>query len=303
MVPSLANSYTNDEKANLMTRLEIGKTHSMFFSNTLLVLVFMFVSQSPVLAQENVDNTAQVDTTISNKEAVWQFEITPYLFAAELNGQAGIRGVTADIDMPFSDIWDNLDSAFMALFTAQKGRWTYALEGLYFKISDEGSKSVTGPFGQVTVDGALELTTSLNVYQGSVGYRVLDNSTVVDVIGAIRYTQVDLAMTVVFNTTPGIVFPPNSTLSADGSESWTDAVVGVRVLHPVSKNVSLLGYADVGAGGSDLTYQLIAGANWEFAKDFTAKAGYRVMDWDYEDDDTVWDMQARGMYLGLGFKF
>jgi len=242
-------------------------------------------------------------TGTSGDRDAWQFEVTPYLFAAGLNGQAGLRGVTADIDMPFSDIWDNLDSAFMGLFTAQKGRWSYGLEGVYFKITDEGSKSVTGPFGRVTVDGALELTTSINVYQGSVGYRVLDGTTVVDLIGALRYTQVKADMNVVLTTTPGIVFPPGNTLSADGSESWTDGVIGVRVLHPIAESVSLLGYADVGAGGSDLTYQLIAGANWEFAQDFTAKAGYRVMDWDYENDGTTWDMQASGMYLGLGFKF
>ena len=264
--------------------------------------MLIFASQAPVFAQANVDNTTQNGTTISSKEAVWQFEITPYLFAAGLKGQAGIRGVTADIDMSFNDIWDNLDSAFMGLFTAQKGRWSYGLEGVYFKISDEGSKSVTGPFGIVTIDGALELTTSLNVYQGSVGYRVMDNSTIVDLIAAVRYTQVKADMTVVLTTIPGIVFPGGAT-SADGSESWIDAVVGVRVLHPVSKNVSLLGYADIGAGGSDLTYQLIAGVNWEFAKNFTAKTGYRIMDWDYENGDTVWDMQASGMYLGLGFKF
>ena len=242
-------------------------------------------------------------TGTSGDRDAWQFEVTPYLFAAGLNGQAGLRGVTADIDMPFSDIWDNLDSAFMGLFTAQKGRWSYGLEGVYFKIADEGSKSVSGPFGRVTVDGALELTTSINVYQGSVGYRVLDGTTVVDLIGALRYTQVKADMNVVLTTTPGIVFPPGNTLSADGSESWTDGVIGVRVLHPIAESVSLLGYADVGAGGSDLTYQLIAGANWEFAQDITAKAGYRVMDWDYENDGTTWDMQAGGMYLGLGFKF
>ena len=233
----------------------------------------------------------------------WEFEITPYLLAAGLDGRAGLRGVSTDIDMSSSEVLDNLDSAFMALFTARKGRWSYGLESVYFKMSDEGSRSVSGPFGKVTVDGALELTTSMNVYQGSIGYRVSDQSTLVDLIGAVRYTQVDVDMSVELSTVPGIVFPPNSSLDADGSESWTDVVIGVRVLHPVSDNVSLLGYADVGAGDSDQTYQLIAGVNWEFAKDLTAKAGYRIIDWDYENDGTVWDMQASGGYLGLGFKF
>jgi len=237
-----------------------------------------------------------------NNEA-WQFEITPYLFAAELNGQAGIRGVTADVDMPFNDIWNNLDSAFMGLFTAQKGPWSYSFEGLYFKITDEGAKSATGPFGTVTVDGALSLTTSINVYQASVGYRLLDDRTLVDLIGAVRYTQVKTDMNVAITTTPAISFPPDGAFNAGGSEDWIDGVFGVRLLHPVSNTVSLLGYADIGEGGSDLSYQMIAGVNWEFFEDFTARAGYRFMDWNYKNAGTIWDMRASGMYLGIGFQF
>ncbi len=289
------------------------------YASILLCSTLALVVLTPAAAEMAESSaTAQTDTAVSNDAAqasasaitansgnsdVWQFEITPYLFAAGLKGQVGVRGVTADVDMSFGDIWDNLDSAFMGLFTAQKGRWSYGLEGVYFKITDEGSTSVNGPFGSVTVDGALQLTTSINVYQGSVGYRVLDDKTKVDLIGAVRYTDVKADMNVAITTTPPITFPPGGALSAGGSEDWTDAVVGVRALYPVLNKVHLLGYADIGAGGSSTTYQLIAGVNWEFVKNFTAKAGYRVLDWDYENGGTVWDMQASGMYLGLGFKF
>ncbi|HEY9199747.1 MAG TPA: hypothetical protein VIR60_10295 [Gammaproteobacteria bacterium] len=232
----------------------------------------------------------------------WQYEITPYILTAGLDGKAGIRGVTGDIDMSISDVLDDLQSGFMGMLTARKGPWMYALEGVYFKLEDEAGKSVTGPFGHVTVNGALDLTTKMYVYQGSVGYRVLDGTTSVDVIGGLRYTKLDLDMTVVITTTPAIVFPGGAR-SASGSESWTDGVVGAIVHHQVSDHVSLLGYADVGGGGSDLTYQLIAGANWEFSKGYTAKAGYRLLDWDYEEDGTVWDMTASGPYLALGIRF
>ena len=288
-------------------------TYKRCFISIVLGTTLALTLQTPAFAQTvESSDTAKTETIVSNEPVppaissdtnAWQFEITPYLFAAGLKGRAGVRGVTTDVDMSFNDIWGNLDSAFMGLFTAQNGRWSYGLEGVYFKISDEGSKSVTGPFGIVTVDGALDLTTSINVYQGSVGYRVFDDTTLVDLIGAVRYTQVKTDMNVVLTTTPPISFPPGGTFSAAGSEDWTDAVIGIRALHPVSKNVSLLGYADIGAGGSDMSYQMIVGANWEFVQDFTAKAGYRILDWDYENDGTVWDMQASGMYFGVGFKF
>jgi hypothetical protein len=232
----------------------------------------------------------------------WRFEVTPYFLAAGLDGTVGIRGVEADVDASFSDILDNLDAGFMGMFTAHKGPWTFGLEAVYLELEDESSGSVSGPFGNVSVNGALDLTNEMYIYQGTVGYRVLDNKTTVDLLGALRYTKLEADMDVAFATVPGIVFPGGAT-SASGSESWTDAVVGVHVLHPVSDNVALLGYADVGSGGSDLTYQFMLGANWEFRKDFTAKLGYRQIYWDYEEDDTVWDMTASGMYLGLGIRF
>ncbi len=240
--------------------------------------------------------------TVAAASDRWEYEITPYLFAAGLDGTVGVRGVNSDVDASFSDILDNLDQAFMAMFVARKGPWSYGLEAMYFKLEDEGAKAVTGRFGHVSVDGALQVTSKMYIYQGTVGYRILDGSTNVDLIGAVRYTKLDVDADVVITTTPGIVFPGGAR-SASGSESWTDAVVGVRILHPVTEHVSLLAYGDVGGGGSDLTYQLMLGANWQFRDGFTAKVGYRYLYWDYEHDGNVWDMTMAGPYLGVGIRF
>jgi hypothetical protein len=222
---------------------------------------------------------------------------------AGLDGEVGLRGVTADVDMSFSDIWDTLDAAFMGVLTAQKGPWTFGFDAVYFKISDQPAKSVTGPFGRVSINGALEVETAITIYQASAAYRLLDDKTQLDLVGGLRYTRLEAEADVVIAGS-GIVFPGLGVArSADGSESWTDVVVGMKAQHPVSENVDLLGYFDVGAGGSDLSYQIVAGVNWEFKEDYTAKIGYRIMDWDYEDNGTVWDMQSSGPYLGLGIRF
>lgn len=217
----------------------------------------------------------------------WQYEVTPYLLAAAMDGTVGVQADTIPVDASFSDIWDHLDAGFMGVFTAQKGPWSFALEGVYMKLEDE----VTGPvLGVVSAD----VTNAMYIAQGTVGYRVLDEKTKLDLLGALRWTKLDMEIDIV---------GPLTTRSVSGDESWTDAVAGVRVLHPAADNVTLLGYADVGGGGSDLTYQFMGGVNWEFAKDFTAKAGYRYLSWDYEDNGIVWDMVASGPYLGLGIRF
>jgi hypothetical protein len=232
----------------------------------------------------------------------WQYEATPYLFASGLDGTVGVSGFTTEVDASFSDILENLDGGFMGLFTARRGPWLFALEGVYMRLESEQSRTVTGPGGLVSVNGQLDVTNKLYVVQGSAGYRVLDGRTKVDLLGAARWTKLDADLSVQVQFTPGIVFPGGS-LSANGNESWTDFVVGAQVTHPISDTVALYGYADVGAGGSDMSYQLVGGVNWEFARNFTAKAGYRHLYWDYEDDGVVWDMAANGLYLGLGIRF
>ncbi len=52
--------------------------------------------------------------------------------AASLNGDTGIGGVTTDVDMSFSDIWDKLNAGFMAAFEARKGPWIFLFDACTF---------------------------------------------------------------------------------------------------------------------------------------------------------------------------
>ena len=129
---------------------------------------------------------------------------------------------------------------------------------------------------------------------------MLDGKTKVNAFAALRYTRIKVEMDVAAAFSP----PPfGGELSADETKSWTDAVVGLQVVHPLSREVELVGYADVGAGGSDITYQFMADVNWEFKEGYRLKFGYRYLYWDYEDDGFKWDVDASGPYLGLGIRF
>lgn len=230
----------------------------------------------------------------------WQFEATPYLLASGMEGKAGVKGHTADVDVSFSDIMDTLDMGFMGLFTAKNGPWLFGLEGVYMKLSDSIRGSVTGPGGLVSVNGKLDSETTMTILQGTVGYRVMDGKTKVYVLGALRYTDLVADMTVKASFNPPIY---NGKKHASGSEGWTDAVVGLSVSHQLTDNFALVGYADVGGSSDDNTYQLIAGADWEFKKDYIARVGYRYLSWDYKSGDTTWDVAASGPYIGMGIKF
>lgn len=231
-----------------------------------------------------------------------QYEVTPCFLAASLDGTVGVRGVKTDIDVPFSDIRDHLEAGFTGLFSAHKGPWTFMPEALYFRLDGDSSGSVTGPFGRVTPDGALDLTNERYIYQGTAGDRVFDSGTTVDLLAAARYTKVKAEMEVRLDTNPGIVFPGGE-ISADGSKSWTDAW---RVCTPSTRSATRFPcwatrmWAE---GGSDLTYQFLPGANREFRKDLTAKLGYRQLCRDYEDGGFTRDRTASGARLGPGIRF
>lgn len=231
----------------------------------------------------------------------WQFEVTPYLFASGLKGTVGARGVAAQTDLSFNDIFSNLDAAALALFEARKGRWTFGVDAIYMKLSDGANKSFQGPLG-FSNNIALELKMKQQLYQPFVGYRVFDEHTKVDLIAGARYTKLDAKATLTLTT--GLALLPDGSRSVSGSESWWDPIIGVRVQTPIADKWSFVGYADVGVGGeSDSTYQLAAGINWQYAKQFSAKFGYRYLAQDYKKDGFVWDVKMSGPYIGLGIAF
>jgi opacity protein-like surface antigen len=232
----------------------------------------------------------------------WTYEATPYLHAAGLHGTSGAGRVTAPVDLSFDDILSNLDFAFQAAFLARKGQLSYGLDAEYIDLSDDGSKSVTGPQGRATVLGSLDAKSTLSILQGDVGWRILDEQTKLDIVGGLRLTRVHTELDLNGTLTVGDeVFGRSRSLS--DSVTWADGVVGARILHPISDKLTLQGYADVGGGGSRLTWQVLAGVNWQVRKNYDIRFGYRELSWDYSGSGLTWDVKMRGPYFGLGIRF
>lgn len=232
----------------------------------------------------------------------WRFEVTPYIFGVALSGKTGASGVTADVDASFGDIVNVLDGAFQGIFEARKGPWGFAFDGLYSRLANEKNRSWQGPGGIGSATGELETTMTQQIYQLSASYRLLDAANKVDVVGAARYTQLDTELELATTTGPLL---PGGTRSLKESNSWWDPVIGMRAIVPFAQGWSFVGYADLGGfgAGSRITYQALAGVNWQFSPTFAAKAGYRYLYQDYDSNGFVWDMAQHGAYIGLGIRF
>jgi opacity protein-like surface antigen len=261
----------------------------MFLTSVLMLITYGLVCTKAAVAEGK--------TTDNNS---WQFEITPYFFGAGMEGAVGMSGVSADVDMSFSDIWDRLDKAFMLFFTAQKEDWIFAFDGIYFKLDDEKAASWLGPLGNINT-AQLNADVTQQAYTGYFGRRVLKQHVMVDVLGLARYTSLDANLKLAVTTGSDLL--PDGSRSVGRRESWWDAAIATRVIAPVADKWDFVGYADIGAGGSDLTYQLMAGMNWQFSHMFSVKFGYRHFYQDYQKDDFKWDMTTSGVYAGLGIRF
>ena len=272
-----------------------------FRQMTLLCLLMMLAVSPVVYAQQG--GAPKTDDTASSDE--WQFEITPYAFAAGLDGTVGVRGVKADVDADTSDVLDAMDIAGMLALEARKGKWAFLFDGVFIKLEGEGVRSWSGPAGIGSLTGKLEATSKLQVYQPTLGYRVMDGPTKVDVLGGVRYNQLDVDLDLVVNLAgPGGLLP-GARRKVSETEGWWDPIVGARVLSPLSEKWSFIGYADLGGFGvgSDFTYQVMAGAKWQINDTVSMKLAYRYFYQDFSKGNLVWDMAAYGPVLGFGFSF
>ena len=246
--------------------------------------------------------TVATAQTTAAQTGGWQFELTPYIWAAGMKGdvQSGpLPKISTDVS--FSDIVDVLDFGLMGAFEARKGRWGMLFDAIYMKLSMGGTASRTGPGpigATATASATLEMKQTLLAAAAS--YRAVEGRSPVDVIGGLRYVKLEASADI-----DGSFEAVSGTLSRSGDKDWVDPYIGVRIQHPIADRWTLVGYGDIGGFGvgSDFTWQAIAGVNYDFSKSVSGKLGYRYLAVDYDKDGFLYDMDSYGAYLGVGIRF
>jgi hypothetical protein len=224
----------------------------------------------------------------------WQFELTPYLWAAGFSGwmRVGARTPTVKFDADFSDVWRNLNFGAMGSVEARKGRWAILFDGVYANLSKTSDPLLGGALGTARLKG------NETILQLAGAYRVLDSPvTPVDALAGVRYTNVYSQLS--FSQSALL---PNGP-SRSGSVNWTDGFAGVRASYVFSDKWSVVGYADAGAGGTKYSWQLYGGVNYDFSKTIVAKLGYRILTQKYDQPDFLYNVRTSGVFAGVGIRF
>jgi len=219
----------------------------------------------------------------------WKNTIELYLMGPNLDGSVGIGPVDSDVSVDAGAIFDALDGAFLGSYVGEAERWGVLLDLAYMDLKEDGK----GPQGLVDYE--------LNVKQtilGLVGlYRLTD--TLQFTFGG-RYVDVTNRVTLA---------GPNRELSARASESWFDPTIGLRYVAPLGEKWVFNAAADIGGAGvgSDLTWFWAANIAYRMTARTQFYAGYRYIDFDYEDgegrDRFKFDMAQYGPLAGFRFEF
>lgn len=214
------------------------------------------------------------------------YAVSMYLWGSALNGTERIGGLPpVDVDLSFGDVLDALDFAAVGLINVQGDRFGFMGELNYAKLSGQG----TGPGGLVT--GFVDVKSSFAL--AAVTYRVAEEDWgSIDLIGGAKYFKVSTGMT---------LSPPARTGSF--SDSWVDATIGAKGNFVLAPDWTFSTWAMVGAGGSDLSWDVLGTIDYHFSPRWSVSAGFRATSVDYTSGQFDYDMVQSGPLIAVTARF
>lgn len=216
----------------------------------------------------------------------WSYTFAPYFLMPHMNGTISVRSVEANVDATPSDIFDDLQSGFMAYFEARDPSWAIGVDYLYMNLGESG----TTPGG--TVDADLKQT----------GISVLGMRRVApwaEAVAGFQWNSIDAALKSSGSGAVDVALNP----------SWTDPMIGARLTLPGEGkwNGSLLAIVGGFGVGSDFAWQVYPVVSYRFSPLISIGAAYRAIGMDYTEgsgaDEFKYDVTTFGPEIGIGFHF
>jgi hypothetical protein len=240
----------------------------------------------------------------------WRFEVSPYLWMASVKtsgtfSPAGTgQTISADVHQSFSDIFKDLNFAIMSGAEARRGLLSLQLDAMYINLltKDSGVRDVSGPRGRevpINVGGKLRLEETIVTLAG--GYDIFRNDRgFVQLFGGFRYLGLRSKLDWNFQGPLGNLARAGSVDSK--SDIW-NGIGGLRGEHALGDGPwKAIYYVDVGAGGSNLTWQALAQVAY-VRRWGDIDFGWRTMQFSQGSQNSTSDVRMSGPILTLRFRF
>lgn len=227
----------------------------------------------------------------------WKIETTPYLWAAGLEGDVTVNGNEVEFERSASDIFEAIDMAVSILGVVQYNRFLFWGQADYFSKSTDNLDVEDQPEG-----GKLESKMSLG--ELAVGYQFdgfMEGMTI-DVLAGVRALTMDNELTIYGVGTWETEDP--------AQDSRVDGILVLRPSIPIlpSKIDGLVFNPTlaIGAGDSDLVYELFPQIQYQITEHVAARVGYRTVGYKIKgehNEDNEANVRMAGLTVGVGVTF
>ena len=231
---------------------------------------------------------------LSEPAGSWRFGATIYAYLPSIGGTTTFPDGGSGSGIDADTILDNLEMTFMGSFDAHNGRWGMFTDVLYLDLAaDKARNSIQGN----PVDLSLGFSGWIWTLAGE--YRLAASPTLtLDALAGARYYDVETEM--------GLDFAQDAlpSFEANASDSVWDGIVGVKGRFAFGDRQQWLlpFYADVGAGESDLTWQVAAGVGHAFNWG-EINALWRYIGYEFDSGSRVQDVNFNGPMIGATFRW
>jgi len=255
-----------------------------------IITAAVLFSAIPATAGTSVPTLTDMQP-VGTSDSGWQIRAALYGWATALEGDVTLRGFNAPVDVPFEDVLEKLDFAFMGAVEIGRGRWSFLADLFYAEISADNSK------GNLLFDAQLDQFIGNFVITRNL---VDDPCKRFDVYAGARVNSLDLDINIIRT---GILL--TQVFNGSGSETWVDPIIGARYQQELSEKFFFRAVGDIGGFGvsSDLTWQALAGLGYHINEDAAVMLGYRGIGTDYEDGQFGYDVISHGILLGFEYRF
>jgi hypothetical protein len=229
-------------------------------------------------------------------------EIGAYGFASDISGDATIGNVNSEVDVPFSDLLEDLDLGLMVFAEHRRGNWSFIGDVFYAEISDENSLA-SNRIISANVDAEVKQLMA----EGFVGYRFFeqqheDKSLGVDLLGGVRYNSLEFDLGI-----RARLLGLTASTSRSRTEDWVDGVVGLRAQYGGKDGWGISGWVDIGEGSDSSSYQIAGFVGYRFENNIRLFGGYRHYHFEFDEGSGAsrigFDLDYSGPMLGISYRF